>query len=98
MGFFYGEKYLGAESLLKFYGIFIFFFSLTIILVYNSLAKNRYWFVYLFAAFSVLEVGLIWLYHSSLILVLQILLLMSVIMFFTGFFINYSQPQAKMTN
>jgi len=95
LGIFYGEEYLGAASLLQLYGIFAFFFSLTTVLVYNSLAKNRYAFVYLFVAFSVLELGLIWLYHSSLLLVLQILLVMSVISFVTGFGINYAYPRAK---
>ena len=93
LGILYGTEYLEAESLLKLYGIFIFFFSLTIVLVYNSLAKNRYGFVYLFSALSLLELVLIWLYHDSLILVLQIFLIMSVISFVIGFFINYSYPR-----
>jgi O-antigen/teichoic acid export membrane protein len=92
LGIFYGEEYLDAASLLQLYGIIIFFFSLTTVLVHNNLAKNRYGFVYVFAAFSILELGLIWLYHSSLILVLQIFLLISVLSFVVGFCMNYAYP------
>ena len=62
LGIFYGAEYLEAASFLQLYGIFIFFFSLATVLVYNSLAKNRYGFVYVFAAFSILELGLILFY------------------------------------
>jgi len=95
LGLFYGEEFLGAGSFLKIYGIFIFFFSLTTVLVYNSLAKNRYGFIYLFAALSFLEIGLIWLYHSSILNVIQIFLIISVITFVIGVCLNYSYPSVN---
>jgi O-antigen/teichoic acid export membrane protein len=90
LGIFYGDEYLEAEILLKYYGIFIFFFSLVTVFLYNSLANNRYRFVYLFVVFSIFELVLIWFYHYSLIFIIQILLVMSVIMLIIGFIENYS--------
>jgi len=96
LGLFYGKEYIEAGPFLQIYGIFIFFFSLTTVLLYNSLAKHRFEFVYLFVAFSILELGLIWLSHSSIIDVLQIFLLISVITFVIGFCSNYSYPPIKL--
>ncbi len=89
LGFFYGNEYIEGGPFLQLYGIFIFFFSLTTVLLYNSLAKNRYGFVYLFAAFSILEMGLIWVYHNSINNVLQIFLIISIVTFIIGFYLNY---------
>jgi O-antigen/teichoic acid export membrane protein len=98
LGIFYGEEFLGAVLFLRFYGVFIFFFSLATILIYNSLAKNQYGYICLFAVFSILELGLIWLYHSSLILIIQIFLFMSIILFVVGLFFNYYSRANKMVN
>ena len=89
LGVLYGEEYLVAEPLLRYYGIFIFFFSLSTVLVFNSLAKNRYGFVYLFGIFSFLSLGFVWMYHGSLILIIQIFLVISIISFIIGFSMNY---------
>lgn len=93
--FFFGSKYLPATSLLQLYAPLMFFFSLATVLVYYNLAKNRYGFVYLFALFSLAELVLIWQYHSSLTLILQIILLTVVIFFVLGCIITYSYPEAK---
>jgi O-antigen/teichoic acid export membrane protein len=90
LGLFYGDEYLGADILLKYYGIFAFFFSLVTVFLYNSLANNRYRFVYLFVVFSIFELILIWLYHYSLVFIIQILLVVSIIMLIIGFIENYS--------
>lgn len=98
LGLFYGNEYIEGGPFLQLYGIFIFFFSLTTVLLYNSLAKNRYGFVYLFAAFSILEIGLILVYHDSISRVLQIFLIISVITFIIGFYLNcfYSEKNQRV--
>ncbi len=96
IGIFFGDEYINAAPLLQLYIFFIFFFSLITVLLYNSLAKNRYLFVYIFTAFSILEIGLIWLYHSSIVLIIEILLLINIISFIIGIYINYSYTKPKM--
>lgn len=96
IGIFYGEEYIGAEILLKYYGIFIFFFSIASVFVYNSLANNRFGYVYIFVIFSIIEIGLIWLYHHTLISIIQILLIISILLVVVGFVKNLSYHDLKI--
>jgi O-antigen/teichoic acid export membrane protein len=89
---FYGEKYLDADSLLILYGPLMFFFALTAVLVYYNLAKNRYWFIYTFVALSMIEVGLVWMFHATLISILQIMLVMNIVIFISGMGISIFEP------
>ena len=73
LGIIYGEHFFEADVLLMYYGIFIFFFSLVIVFVYHSLAKNQYGFVLFFVALSIIEIGVVWVYHTSLLQIIQIL-------------------------
>ena len=77
----WGDKYLPASSLLKYYGIAMFFFSLTAVLVYYNLALNRYQFIYGSMFIAVISLILICIYHSKLIHVLQIFLLSNIVLF-----------------
>jgi len=81
---FYGEKYLDADSLLVLYGPLMFFFSLTAVLIYYNLARNRYRFIYLFAILSLIEVSLIWFTHTDLTSILNIILVTNIIIFVSG--------------
>jgi O-antigen/teichoic acid export membrane protein len=95
LGLFFGNDYLVAEPLLQLYAPLMFFFSLTTVIVYYNLARNRYGFVLLFTAFSIVELVLVWLYHNPLILILQIFLIMIVIFFVLGTIITYSYNEEK---
>jgi len=92
---FFGSNYLVAKSLLQLYGPMMFFFSLTTVFVYYNLARNRYGFVCLFTAYTVLELILVWMYHSSIMLILQILLLMTVLFFVIGLISTHLYNEEK---
>lgn len=95
LGLFYGEEYLEADSLIVLYGPFMFFFSLTAVLVYYNLAKNRYGFIYLFVFLSCFEIILIWFFHNSLIFILEILLIMNIIIFILSASVSYYYVKQK---
>ena len=98
IGIFFGDEYINAAPLLQLYVFFIFFSSLVTVLLYNSLAKNRYLYVYIFTAFSVLEIGLIWFYHSSITFIIEIFLIINIISFIIGICINYVNIELKIGN
>lgn len=76
----YGKLYLGAESLLVWFGIFISFFTLaTLFVSYNlSLGKNSVVILPLIAALT--QILLIWFFHSSLFLVIIVSILVTALL------------------
>jgi len=86
---FFGREYVDAGSLLQIYSIFIFFFSINTIFVYNTLAKNRYSFIYLFTLLSAIEIGAILIFHDSIFFFIQIFLIMNIVLSIIGVIINY---------
>ena len=95
LGIFYGGDYIEAESLLKLYGPFMFFFSLTAVMVYYNLAKNRYLLIYLLTCISLVELGLIFIYHSSMVTILQMLLVTNIVLCGISYFIGYHYPESR---
>ncbi len=78
---FYGQKYMAAQDLLKYYGLMIYFFSLTQVLVFYHLARANFWFLSAFTAFMVLEVVAITILNTSLSQVIMVLLAMNIVLF-----------------
>ena len=76
-----GTKYLEADTLLRYYGVMMFFFSMSVVITYHNLAIKRYRSIYISATLYLFGLILIGIYHSNMIQVLQILLLTSVIVF-----------------
>ncbi|PSQ06744.1 hypothetical protein BRC97_05555 [Halobacteriales archaeon QS_6_71_20] len=58
---------------------------LAIVVLNFELARDRTGYVYLFAAGSVVELALVWAFHSSLIRVAQIVMLSNAVLFLIGF-------------
>lgn len=73
MSLFYGANYLPASGLLGLFGIAMSFFSLSYVLAFYKMSVNQTKFYPFLIFFAVLEVALIYLFHSSLAQVLFIL-------------------------
>lgn len=69
----FGTGYAGAADILRAYGLATFFFSVTVIFIYYNLALDRFLFIYLMGAVTVLEAAAwLWL-HSSALQMAQVL-------------------------
>lgn len=69
----YGERYLGAGEILKYYGFAILPMAFVMVAEHFLIAKGRVLFVYLFAIVMPLQLTAIYFYHSSLMMILIII-------------------------
>lgn len=83
---FYGAPYAAAAPLLRWYGAAILAFALATVVLNFELARDRNRFVYVFTAFSVLEIALMWALHTSPLQFVQVLLLGNTVLFAFGIF------------
>lgn len=71
--------------MVQLYGVAMFFFSLTIVLMRYSLAVHDISYVYLFAFFTLLEIGLLTVFHASMMEMVWILLVVNVALFISSY-------------
>ncbi|WP_255197777.1 oligosaccharide flippase family protein [Halorarius litoreus] len=80
----FGADYLAAAPLVRWYGLAVLAVVLAVIVLNFQLARDRMGFVYLFAAGSVLELALIWVFHASMVQVVQLVLAANAVLFLAG--------------
>ncbi|SDM95492.1 Membrane protein involved in the export of O-antigen and teichoic acid [Halogranum gelatinilyticum] len=83
---FYGAAYADAAPILQWYGVAVLAFALASVVLNFELARDRNRFVYVFTAFSVVEIALMWALHSSPLQFVQVLLLGNIALFVLGLF------------
>lgn len=76
----FGIKYIGAVDLMAPYGIAMFFFSITITIMYYHLAIKNMRYIVIFIGFTLLEISLFLIFHSSILEMVQILLIVNLIL------------------
>lgn len=76
VGLLFGDKYLAMSGLAWLLTLVITLFSLVYVLAFYNLSLNRYGFLGLLYLFNILQIGLIWVYHSSLLMVMEIFLIL----------------------
>lgn len=81
---FYGSAYREAAPLLGWYGLAAVAYSLAIVVLHFQLALDRTRFVYAMTAGSIVEIALMWRFHSSTVQVIQVILLTNVALFAFG--------------
>lgn len=81
---FFGGAYAAAAPLLRWYGLAVLFFVLAVVVLEFELARDRMRFVYVFAAMSAIEVGLMWLVNGSMFRVVQVILVVNAIVLVYG--------------
>lgn len=80
----FGDAYVAATPILRWYGLAVLPFVLAVVVLNFQLARDRMRFVYVFATGSVVEVALVWVAHASLVQVVQIVLLTNSVIFAIG--------------
>ena len=88
----FGAEYIGAAPLIRLYGIAMFFFCLTVVLMYYNLAVHSLKYVYIFVFFTFLLIGLLSVFHSSMIEMITILLVTNVALFLSSYFYTTFLP------
>lgn len=87
----FGAEYIGAAHLIRLYGVAMFFFCLTVVLMFYNLAVHSLRYVYIFAFFTFLLIGLLSLFHSSMIEMITILLVVNVALFISSYLYTVHQ-------
>ena len=80
----YGSAYVEVAPVVQLYGVAMFFFSLTIVLMRYSLAIHDISYVYLFAFFTLLEIGLLTIFHASMMEMAGIILMVNAALLISG--------------
>ena len=81
----YGSAYVKVSPVVQLYGIAMLFFSLTVVLMRYNLAIHDVKYVYLFAFFTFLEIGLLFIFHGSMIEMARIVLIVNAVLFISGY-------------
>ena len=77
----FGNTYLEAIPLVKFYGLAMLFFSLSVVFMRYSLAIHDIKYVYGFAFFTFLEIILLAIFHETMMEMIVILIAINVLLF-----------------
>jgi len=81
----YGSAYVEVAPVVQLYGVAMLFFSLTIVLMRYSLAIHDIRYVYLFAFFTLLEIGLLTVFHASMMEMARIILMVNAVLFISSY-------------
>ena len=73
----FGLEYVEVAPVVQLYGMAMLFFSLTVVFMRYSLAIRDVKYVYLFAFFTLLEIGLLTVFHASMMEMVWILLVVN---------------------
>jgi len=76
----FGQEYLDVAPLLGRFALFMTFFCITYLLAFYNIAVQKTRFIILLATFNILEIILLWIYHTSLTQVVNILVALSAIL------------------
>jgi len=80
----YGSAYVEVAPVVQLYGLAMLFFSLTVVLMRYSLAIHDISYVYLFAFFTLLEIGLLTVFHASMMEMAGIILMVNAALLISG--------------
>ena len=83
----YGSEFDQGAYLLPWYGLMVVFFSISLIIANFSLARKQFLFVRVFTILTLLEFTMVYLFSTSLLVLIQIMLVMNVITAIVGILI-----------
>jgi len=84
-----GKVYSECAPLIGIFSVNMTFFSLTFILLYYHLSTPGRWFLYPLVFFTLVEIGLMILFHDTLIQVLRIVGIVAFCLFLVNFYLAY---------
>jgi len=94
----FGNKYIGAIDLVAPYGMAMFFFSITITTMYYHLAIKNIRYIIIFIGFTLLEIMLFLIFHSSILEMVQILLMTNLMLAITSIIYTWRLYEIKKKN
>ena len=90
----FGYDYINAVPLVKLYGIAMFFFSLSFIIMRYSLALRDQKYVIVFSIFTFLEIALLSIFHEKMTNMVSILVLVNAVWFLSSvFYVKWRAPK-----
>lgn len=81
----FGLDYIKIEPIVQIYGIAMLFFSLTIVIMQYSLAVNDFKYIGLLTIFTIIEIGLLYIFHNSMMQMANILAIVNILLFIIGY-------------
>lgn len=95
LGLLYGQTYVSAAPVLRWYALAIAVFSLCVVMLNYALAVDDLRFVKAFTALTVVEVVLAYVFGSSALAIAQVLLVCNVVGFVGGYLLFFSTPPSE---
>ena len=89
----FGPQFLEAVPYIGSFAIIMGLFSLTYIVAFYKLSTNKKRFLYILIFFNILQVSLIILFHSSLMQVVNVLIVYMILLFTTMFLLTILNPK-----
>ena len=77
----YGKQFLEISPLIGWFGVIMGLFSLNYLISFYFISINKFKFLYILLIFNVMEVILIYLFHNTLLQVIQVLVILMLILF-----------------
>jgi len=87
----YGENYLGASEVLRYYGLAILPMALVMVTEHFLIAKGKVLFAYLFLVFAPLQLLAVYWYHTSLLMIVGIMAATNVLLCSVGFWLLWRE-------
>lgn len=75
LGLLYGKNYLDGSEILWWFGVFMTLLSFAMVMTQFYLSINKTKIVYLFVFAALLQAGLIWFFHTTILMVIQVSIL-----------------------
>ena len=90
----FGYEFLEAAPLVKYYGVVMFLFSLSIVVMRYCLAMHDLKYVFGFSLFTFIEIGLLSVFHETMMEMIRILLMVNIVLFiFSVLYIKLRAPK-----
>jgi O-antigen/teichoic acid export membrane protein len=90
-----GKAHLECSALVRIFSVNMTLFSLTLILLYYHLSTPRRWFLYPLVFFTLIEIGLMILFHDTLIQVLMIVGIVAFCLFIISAYLAYRPYESE---
>lgn len=94
----FGYKYIGAMDLMAPYGMAMFFFSITTTIMYYHLAIENMKYIIIFVGFTLLEIILFLIFHSSILEMADILLVSNLVLMIVSIFYTWNRKHWRIKN
>ena len=92
----FGSEYLEIANLIGLFGLFMSIFSLVYVLSFYNISIQRSKFIYILVLFNIVEGGLIYLFHDSLIQIINILIWLIILLFLVLVIYTYLDKNERM--